>query len=61
MWFEHRHWWRAKTDLNKVIDPTSKMATAVLLLEDCACGAVRQIEFKPGQAPVIWITKAPGA
>ncbi len=57
-WFEHRHWWRLKTDLNKVVNKEGQ-ATACLIIEDCACGAVRQVEFAPGVAPVIRITLAP--
>ena len=48
-WFEHRHYWRPKTALNTVLDPETKEKIGGLLLEDCPCGAVRTIEFQPGQ------------
>ena len=56
-WFEHRHYWRPKMDTNTVFDPETKLATAIILIEDCPCGAVRQIECRPGQEPIVRIGK----
>jgi hypothetical protein len=57
-WFKHRHWWCGKNALNTIEDEAGR-TTGALILEDCACGAVRQIEFKPGVDPVVRITPAP--
>ena len=55
-WFKHHHYWRPKTDLNRVMDPDNlSIARGGLIIEDCSCGAVRTIEFEPGKAPVIRI------
>lgn len=58
-WFEHRHYWRPKTVLNKIIDPDTKAVRGGLLVEDCLCGAVRTIEFEPGIAPTIRVAESP--
>jgi hypothetical protein len=55
-WFDHRHYWRPMTNLNTVIDPVTGKPKMGLLIEDCACGAVRQIEFSAGKAPVVFVT-----
>lgn len=52
-WFEHKHCWYPKTTPNKVMMPGSDLATKCLILEVCHCGAVRTIEYEPGQPPVV--------
>lgn len=54
-WFEHRHYWRPKTLMNQIVKPGTSEAIGGLLVEDCVCGAVRTIEFHPGEAPVVRI------
>ncbi len=56
-WFEHRHYWRPKTDLNTITVPGTEKPRGGLILEDCMCGAVRTIEFYPGEAPVVRVAK----
>jgi hypothetical protein len=56
-WFEHRHWWRPKTALNRVMQPGTDLAISGLIVEDCSCGAVQTIEFAPGQDPVVRIVE----
>lgn len=58
-WFEHRHNWRPKTGLNTVVVPGSARAKSGLIIEDCSCGAVRQIEFEPGENPTVRIVLPP--
>lgn len=57
-WLDHKHYWRPKTALNTVVDPQTKGNIGGLIIEDCMCGAVRQIEFWPGKSPVIRTTLA---
>lgn len=53
-WFEHRHHWRLKTGLNTIASAMGgDKPSGGLIVEDCSCGAVRTIEFYPGEAPVI--------
>lgn len=58
-WFEHRHYWQPKTGLNKVIAAGSDKAKSGLIIEDCLCGAVRQIEFEPGENPTVRVVLPP--
>jgi hypothetical protein len=51
--FDHQHYWRPVTDLNTVVDPHTKGKLGGLILQQCSCGAVRQIEFYPGKAPIV--------
>ncbi len=50
--FEHHHYWVSKTGLNTVRDPEGNVSLA-FFVEGCRCGAVRSIEYVPGQVPVI--------
>ncbi len=52
-WFEHVHNWYPATALNTVHQPGVEKATAGLIVEECRCGAIRTIEFAPGQKPVV--------
>lgn len=53
-WFEHYHSWSPRK-VDAVRQPEAPYATGALILEQCRCGAVRTIEYTPGQAPVIRI------
>jgi hypothetical protein len=57
-WFEHRHYWLPKTALNTIRDEGKTLPSGGFIVEACQCGAVRQIEFRPGEAPKIFIAKA---
>lgn len=56
-WFKHRHWWRRMTGKIEIYPPGLDTAEAFAILEDCSCGAVRTIEFYPGEAPVVRVAK----
>jgi hypothetical protein len=55
-WFSHEHYWVPKTDLNTIKDPV-KGVIGGLIIEACRCGMVRQIEFKPGEQPIVRMSK----
>jgi hypothetical protein len=57
-WFKHNHHWQQKTGINSISEPGKDRPTGGIIVEDCHCGAVRTIEFYPGQEPVIRIAKA---
>jgi hypothetical protein len=57
-WFQHRHYWRVKTGIHEVKNRDSSTGSC-LFLEDCPCGAVRQIEYSAGNDPVIRIARPP--
>jgi hypothetical protein len=56
-WFEHHHRWRDKTGMITLKE--SGIAQGGLIVEDCRCGAVRTIEFRPGQTPIVRIAASP--
>jgi hypothetical protein len=51
-WFDHRHHW-TDVQLHPVKAPDAAQAQGYLLLQECRCGAVRQLEYSAGDAPVI--------
>ena len=57
-WFKHRHWWRTMSRPN-LYNPGGTRPIGEGIIQDCRCGAVRTIEFFPGQAPVVRIAAAP--
>jgi len=58
-WFKHHHYWRPKTGLNTIRNDDERLSGG-LIIEDCRCGAVRTIEFYPGQEPIVRIAKSAG-
>lgn len=58
-WFEHKHLWLPKTELNTIKDPHTRAVIGAIIIEDCSCGLVRSIEFQPGSAPVVRIAETP--
>jgi hypothetical protein len=55
-WFEHRHYWCTR-DVNTIAAPTGGVG-GVLRLEECNCGAVRTIEYRPGSDPIVRMVPA---
>jgi hypothetical protein len=53
-WFEHRHYWRPRSDIELT---TEGRAKGIQFVEGCCCGAVRTIEIYPGKAPVVRIAQ----
>jgi hypothetical protein len=60
-WFKHRHYWRQKTGISTIYAPEGDKPNGGLIVEDCHCGAVRTIEFYPGQEPIVRIAKQEAA
>ena len=58
-WFDHQHVWYPKTQTNTIVDPSTSKCLALLIVGDCRCGAVRTIEIRPGDAPVVRLTEKP--
>lgn len=58
-WFQHRHHWRVKTGLVAVKADSAALPHSHMYVEDCACGAVRSIEFAAGRAPEVRIAITP--
>lgn len=58
-WFKHQHYWRQKTGINPIRRSDKELAEGGVILEDCPCGAVRMVEFRPGEVPKVFITEAP--
>lgn len=62
-WFEHRHHWypHSSAEFSKIMQPGTDRALSALIVEHCRCGAVRTIEFKPGETPVVRVAKMEGS
>ncbi len=60
--FDHRHHWRRKAGPDRVMSKENKeLAQSVILIEDCHCGAIRQIEYTTGREPTIFVVMTPTA
>ena len=57
-WFKHKHWWRDRSGII-VIKRDDGSHQGGMQVEDCTCGAVRTVEFYPGQPPVVRIALKP--
>lgn len=55
--FKHRHYWTELTGVNRVRDPGKSLPHAAFILEECRCGAIRQIEYRLGESPKVYIVE----
>lgn len=54
-WWEHKHYWVVR-DAHAVAKKEGGNVGS-LVFQQCSCGAVRTIEYGPGQIPIIRMAK----
>lgn len=57
-WFVHSHWWIQKTGINRIKELGIETPVGCMIVDECRCGAVRVVEIRPGEAPIIRITES---